>query len=884
MSQKFPETPMSPTVELYYDSLWNPIDHDDIGGDGISITRGRRDEGQVVDPGSMTLSLRNATGKYSPRNPNSTLYGKIAKGTPIRCYVEMGQVYGQPSSGGTNIATTPDAAAIDVTGDIDLRVAMTAESWRPEGSGWIGPLKDSAYGLLLGEDGYLTLSWSTSSITSDVPVPGPSVGYKNLRVTLDVNNGAGGHTATFYQWDGSTWDAWSTVTDTGTVSIPNSANALRIVAWNSLGNCRVNSCEVRNGIGGTLVANPIFTSQTSGVTSFVDSRGRTWTVVGNVWNRHYRFWGEVVNWPQRWDRSGSKTSEVPIECAGILRRLGQGGENVKSPMYRAMTGLNPKAMWPFEDGRDANRITAAVGPSGYVRSAGEYGAYSEFVGTQPIATGGSYTLRVPPHTQTGYSQILVMCHLGTAIPDGLPLMRAFTTSSLGWYDLIYTTASGGGLHLEGFTKDNVLAVTTDTLTTLDDRKLWLSIEATQVSTQVKLRLAFIEEGDSIGYFFENTTGGANTLGSVSSVLVNPLAVTAADASFGHLAVFDVINSIFVASNALNAYNGETPDDRIYRLCSENDVVLNIQGQTDLQLGYQPLGELLPLLRDSAVDGGVLYESRHSSSLTYRSLDALTNQDPFAFDYQDNLLRPFEPEDDDQNTKNVVTVTRSGGGSATIRDTSGPLGTTAIGIYADDSTVSLYVDEMTTQVASWRLNLGTVNEARWPSLGFYLEDSPWQSSATDTRSILSLDIGDTIRVSDLPEWLPPLDAWVVIWGMRERITPDSYGIEFMCSPASPYETVVYDDGVSRWDNQTSTLASSATSTATSLSVATASPPLWTHADGDFDITVGGEVMTVTNVTGASSPQTFTVTRSVNGVVKAQTSGTSVGLADDSKWAL
>jgi hypothetical protein len=46
---------------------------------------------------------------------------------------------------------------------------------------------------------------------------------------------------------------------------------------------------------------------------------------------------------------------------------------------------------------------------------------------------------------------------------------------------------------------------------------------------------------------------------------------------------------------------------------------------------------------------------------------------------------------------------------------------------------------------------------------------------------------------------------------------------------------------------------------------------------FDISVGGEVMTVTSISSGTSPQTFTVTRSINGVVKTQTAGTDVRLA-------
>ncbi len=66
----------------------------------------------------------------------------------------------------------------------------------------------------------------------------------------------------------------------------------------------------------------------------------------------------------------------------------------------------------------------------------------------------------------------------------------------------------------------------------------------------------------------------------------------------------------------------------------------------------------------------------------------------------------------------------------------------------------------------------------------------------------------------------------------------------------------------------------------VSVATTNPnsPLWTTGAGDFpfDVSVGGERMTVTSISGAASPQAFTVARAVNGVVKAQAAGTDVRL--------
>lgn len=97
--------------------------------------------------------------------------------------------------------------------------------------------------------------------------------------------------------------------------------------------------------------------------------------------------------------------------------------------------------------------------------------------------------------------------------------------------------------------------------------------------------------------------------------------------------------------------------------------------------------------------------------------------------------------------------------------------------------------------------------------------------------------------------------------------------------------VADDLVlGRADTTGSTLASGVTSTGTTLSVATASGPLWSTTDEPYDIVVGGEVMTVTTVTGASSPQSATVVRSVNGIVKAHSSGAVIRLAQPARAAL
>ena len=108
---------------------------------------------------------------------------------------------------------------------------------------------------------------------------------------------------------------------------------------------------------------------------------------------------------------------------------------------------------------------------------------------------------------------------------------------------------------------------------------------------------------------------------------------------------------------------------------------------------------------------------------------------------------------------------------------------------------------------------------------------------------------------------------------------SWQVTFNGVPESPYETGIYDDPVyGRYSSDGSTLHTGISSGATSMVVDIPSGPLWTTngAHFPFDLSMGGERITVTAISGASTPQTFTITRSVNGVVKAHTAGETITL--------
>ena len=74
----------------------------------------------------------------------------------------------------------------------------------------------------------------------------------------------------------------------------------------------------------------------------------------------------------------------------------------------------------------------------------------------------------------------------------------------------------------------------------------------------------------------------------------------------------------------------------------------------------------------------------------------------------------------------------------------------------------------------------------------------------------------------------------------------------------------------------------------MQVTTTTPgtPLWTTdvTQFPFDVIMSGERITAAAVTGTASPQTFTIKRSINGVVKAHAAGEPVALFTPCYFAL
>lgn len=609
-------------------------------------------------------------------------------------------------------------------------------------------------------------------------------------------------------------------------------------------------------------------------------------VVGT--NRHQRFYGEVAEWPVRWTAEGM--AYVKIECAGILRRLGQGAP-LELSAYRAATRKTAlTAYWPMEDGDLATFLTPEVGGAQgqFYGSAFDLAAYDGFTCSDPIPVLGTgrAVLPVPYAAPTAQWLVRFLARIPAAGTVNNAVLVRIQDSSFGYVDLSYNT--GGGLTLTA--KDNAgttIATVGIGAFNVDGRNLQYQIEAKQSGANIVFAIAVLAPGEFIGGVL-TATATNKTLGRPMTVSINPASAALTDVALGHVTVDDQVTSLFSLANALFAFSGETGVARITRLCAEAAVPFGAGAYVDSEkCGVQSRSNIVDLLQEAAeIEGGQLFESRSGAGLYLRPIESLYSMTPMAsIPFGSGGRVDIEPTDDDQRTRNQVTVSRTDGASATVADKTGPLGVNTIGLYDASVSLPLYDDMQAMQHAGWRLNLGTVNEARWPVIGLDLAHPYFLADPTLTRNILLVNIGDMVEVTGLPAWLPPEAARGIVVGIKETIGPFSYRIEWNVIPSSPYRVPTWDAAGDRYDALGSTLSAGATSGATSLTVAHTGTR-WTTTAGDFpfSIMVAGERMTVTNITGTSSPQTFTVTRSVNGVVKAQSSGAAVSLYDPVRFGL
>lgn len=826
----FPQTVLPLAVELQIDGVWTrlPVYRRSM----VNVTRGRSDEGGTTDRSTMSFDLDNRSGNYSPRNPNSTLYGLIGRNTPIRASLEDATPYLEVTGSDASYAVCNDAPTLGITGDIDIRADVTLNDWASEfgadiAGKWTQTSDERSWAFYLGGGytGQLVYQWSTAgtvgtvlTATATVSVPPPRTGRLCVRATHDVNNGAGGNTVTFYtatSMAGPWVQLGDAVTAVGTTSIYDGTSIVELADILDIGTGpfigRYHMFELRSGIGGTVVTNPNFALQDAGDTTFTDTAPTpiNWGMGfdAEISNRNYRFHGEVSSWPQRWDTTGTDV-HVPIESSGVLQRLGNSAEALQSVMYRGMIfdteGL--VAYWPMEDAEGATQLAAALDThqSMSITGSPQLAAYDQLPSSFPfpILHNASFSGAAPSYVVGNETQVrFLMVVPASGAETGQVVVMFYTTGTVRRWELQYTTAAGGSLTLLGYDGAGAQLFTSGAQAlAVNGLQLLVSIELTQSGANIVWNMLTLEPGAGSGLTVSATLN-SQTVGKVGIITVSP-GGGMDQIAIGHLSIQNTITTLFELAQQLGSWSGDRAGRRVQRLCSEAGVAFTAIGGLDdtALMGPQMPGAILALIREAvATDLGLLYEPRERFGLGYRTRTSMYNQQPqLALSYTaNNLANSLDPIDDDQSTHNDVTVNRPNGSSARSILTGGALSILApplgVGRYSSSDSVNVAHDLHLQDQARWRLHLGTVDEARYPQISINLAHRSFWQSATLPGATISLEQGDRVTIAHLPDWLPPEDASMIVQGYAEMLGNFEHTLVLNCSPESPYRTGVYGSG-------------------------------------------------------------------------------------------
>ncbi|MET8475438.1 hypothetical protein ABZY90_19520 [Streptomyces sp. NPDC006422] len=893
----FPETNLPIRVELSFDgSTWTDVSTDVRYENKITITRGRSDWGSQVDAGRCSFTLANTDGAYSPQNPEGPHYGQLGRNTPCRVSVNIGSVALDLPGAANDYATTPDAAALDITGDIDIRFDATLDNWMLADYPSAG-IADIGRTELIGKSATSQVSWNLfvrrsrlylvwsengttlKTATSTLDLPLTSSGRLAVRATLDVNNGASGHDVIFYTaptMSGTWTKLGATVTGSGTTSIHSGTADLRIGSISTTAYDEaiglVHAVQVLNGIGGSAVANPDFTAQASGTTSFADAAGRTWTLNGHaeITNRKTRFTGEVSSWPARWDTGGFDVV-TDVQAAGVLRRLGIGAVPLKSPLYRELTAparSSIVAYWPLEDGGEATAFASAFDghpPMQVVTGDVTPAAYEEFVGADAVPTidTGMLKATVPAYAldaSTPAKQLMFVIKVPEAgVVSTQRIVSMFNPGTRSTWSLYVNTA--GNLDLRAYDNEGVQqhasGFGTDSINGLEKLVVLQFTEPSSTQTAYLIYVMDIAASmltavpdDTLSTFTISNTVTGTTRPFTSLRFGQDGAMNGT--ALGHVALGNSTASANGLAGPTVGWNAEEAPSRVMRLGNEEGIHAYATGPGDEQMGVQAPNTALDLMRTAEqVDKGILAESRRILGVRYVTRASMYSQPvTLTLDYtgDDGLVAPLEPVDDDQTVTNDVTEQREGGASSRAVLTTGALSTApppaGIGLYDTSYTSNLLNDTQPIYHAGWRLHLGTWDEARFPQVTVNLATAP-----ASIEAAAAVDVGSRLQITNPRVWLPPDTIDLLAQGYTETMDQRSWTITYNCTPYGPFNVAVEGDSTyDRADTEGSELAEALTDTETAVDVLTTSGPVWTtdSAEHPFPVRIAGEVVTVTDV--------------------------------------
>lgn len=581
---------------------------------------------------------------------------------------------------------------------------------------------------------------------------------------------------------------------------------------------------------------------------------------------------------------------VEMKCTGPLGTVGRWRDVIASPLYTQINSISSvRGYWPGEDGSDATVMSSAsAGVDPAAVSGVTFGSADGPPGSNKlmvINSGGVVNGFFPTDISTTAWQVQWATNLTGADATERQAF-AWRTSNGYWWVLQASTTTYRILIIDSTnTTIHTLNSTNGGVTAGDD--IIFRVKCTLSAGTWTVEVGWYSAGEGSPFFgftttFAGTAGrpvrwksGANTV-MVGAYLGHVFATTGvADDLQGYAMV-----------QAINGYPGETTADRLTRILEGRGIPIEIVGDDGhaTEMGAQRPGTVKQQMQEIArTEQGLIYESPDGRGLRFalrHSLYAQANTPALELTWPDDIAPGLQELSTTQELYNVVIAQDQSGTSVVVTETEGRYGT------ADPPNGAGIIDKT---VGVNMFDADNVRHAANSYLRFYQQVEKFTDITVDLdanpglrTAVEAADVGEFIRLSGRT----PDDQLLMIIKVSGATSRKRHTVTFTTLPGDLFSIGTYD-GDRRYGVASCTLASGVTSSATSLTLSLADDESWSTTAEPYDLLIAGEVVRVTTMnarTGSSAPysQTCTVTRSINGVVKAQAAGAVVKIKDKGRW--
>lgn len=602
------------------------------------------------------------------------------------------------------------------------------------------------------------------------------------------------------------------------------------------------------------------------------------------------FQGYAASFVPQFDSTG-RWGSATVTANGLLRRLGQGSAPTQSTLRTYTPNVaSLVAYWPMEDGSSATSF-AAAGPAGvYPMSfAGtpQLHSNSTCVGSDslPVLAGSTWA-SVPSYAPTNQVQVRMLVAFplaASALPDQTVILRVFTNGSIAYWDVLYLV--GGALKAQGHSAvdGSVVFDTGPVGFAVDGTGSQISLALSQSGSDVAVTLSKFTQSGAVASY-ANATAAAQTVIGCAFIQLLPNTISTTQVAMGHVTVQSAVTDIFENAQPVSAYDGEWAHDRQGRLLvlagAESRGMFTDSNGGTTRMGPQPIDTVINLIREcEATAVAFLVDGLDASVKTSSHTNVENSAASLTIDATSGaLVPPFQVTDDDQLLTNEWTLTQRNGSPVTFTDTAGTYGVNKVGRYQNSETVNVDMNQTGSlngafgikavlDRAAWLVHETTVEGYRIPTLEIAFHHNP-ELLSTWLSTVQGAGVGriDITNLSTVYPQLPSGTVSLLAVGFSHTIDQFTWTTTINCIPFLPWRVGVAaqtagdtNEYVLRADTSGSSLVVGVDVGATSLSVATTSGPVWTTDADDvpFQVRIGGIPVTVTAVSGASSPQTFTV---------------------------